>query len=376
MKYPVHVLCVMSTLDRGGAESMVMSLFRKIDKNKVLFDFVKHTIQIGAYEDEIKELGGKIYIAPRYKIINHFVYRRWWREFLELHPEYKLIHGHFFTISAVYFKVAQSMSRITIGHSHSTETIKNRKEKPVLHWVVKQYLNCIEKYTDYALACSDVSGKWLFKKRPFIVLHNAVDAKAFRFREDLRDLYRSEFGVVNEMVLGTVANLSAVKNPMGLIDIFLAVKKNKPDAKLLWVGEGTEREAIENRIHTEGIADDIILLGRREDVPMLLQAMDYFLLPSFNEGLPVSVIEAQAAGLPCFISDRVTKEVDITGLCHFFPIDKPDKWAKAILECPAASRDTYDRIIKAGYDIVTTAKWLEDFYIDIVNRNKRCDIFF
>ena len=131
MKYPVHVLCVMSTLDRGGAESMVMSLFRKIDKEKVLFDFVKHTNQIGAYEDEIKELGGKIYIAPRYKIINHLAYRRWWREFLELHPEYKLIHGHFFTISAVYFKVAQSLSRITIGHSHSTENIKNKKEKPV-----------------------------------------------------------------------------------------------------------------------------------------------------------------------------------------------------------------------------------------------------
>ena len=177
------------------------------------------------------------------------------------------------------------------------------------------------------------------------------------------------------MVLGTVANLSDVKNPMGLIDIFLAVKKNKPNAKLLWVGEGSEREAIENRIQTEGLADDIILLGRREDVPMLLQSMDYFLLPSLYEGLPVSVIEAQAAGLPCFISDRVTKEVNITGLCQFFPIDKPDKWAKAILECPAFSRDTYDRIIKAGYDIITTVKWLEDFYMNAAYGSKSGSIY-
>lgn len=376
MKYPIHVLCVMSTLDKGGAESMVMSLFRRMDKEKIIFDFVKHTNQIGAFENEIKELGGKIYIAPRYKVINHLAYKRWWRTFLSVHPEYRLIHGHFFTISAVYFKIAQSMSRITIAHSHSTETIKNRKEKPVLHWVVKQYLNRIEKYTDYALACSDEAGKWLFKETPFKVLHNAVDAEVFRYKDELRSSYRDKLGLANKLVLGTVANLSKVKNPMGLIDIFLAVKKTETDAKLLWVGEGNERESIENCIHNKGLADDIILLGYRDDVSHLLQAMDYFLLPSFSEGLPVSVIEAQAAGLPCLISDSVTKEADITGLCKFLPIDKPFEWVKAIQYCPHTSRDTYDQIIKAGYDIDSTAKWLEAFYMNVFNRNQGGDIQF
>ena len=370
MKYPIRVLCVMSTLDRGGAESMVMSLFRRMDKDKIMFDFVKHTNQIGAYEKEIKELGGKIYIAPRYRIINHLTYRRWWKEFLIVHSEYRLIHGHFFTISAVYFKVAQSLSRITIAHSHSTETIKNRKEKPVLHWIVKQYTSRIEKYADYALACSDEAGKWLFKKKPFKVLHNAVDAGELRYREKIRYSYRNNLGLTNELILGTVANLSDVKNPMGLIDIFLAVKKSYPNTKLLWIGEGNERESIEHRIHNERLEDDIILLGRRDDVPFLLQAMDCFLLPSFNEGLPVSLIEAQAAGLPCFISDRVTKEADITGLCKFLPIDKPDEWAKAIQYSSHTNRDTYDKILKAGYEIDTTAKWLENYYLSLFNMSK------
>ena len=369
MKYPVHVLCVMSTLDRGGAESMVMTLFRHMDHDKVTFDFVKHTNQVGDFEDEIKELGGSIYTAPRYRINNHFSYIKWWKNFLNIHPEYVLIHGHFFSISAVYFMVAQSKDRITIAHSHSTETINNRKEKPLLHWVVNQYIKRIEKYTDYALACSYEAGNWLFKNKPFQVLNNAIDVEKFRFNEDIRNIVRNDLGFTNELVLGTVANLSDVKNPMGLIDIFVAVKKKNLNAKLLWIGEGNERGSIEKRIHQDGLEKDVILLGRREDVPSLLQGFDAFLLPSFSEGLPVSLIEAQGAGLQCFISDRVTKEVDITGLCTFLPINKPDNWAEqwadAIVGNLTQRIDMSAQIAEKGYDIHFTAEWLEDFYLDI-----------
>ena len=121
---------------------------------------------------------------------------------------------------------------------------------------------------------------------------------------------------------------------------------------------------MDKRIRKERLEDKIMMLGMRTDVSSLLQAMDAFLLPSFNEGLPVSVIEAQASGLPCFISKNITSEVDVTGLCHFLPIDDPHTWANEILKDVEVRIDTSDFIKKAGYDIKTTAETLKEFYIN------------
>ena len=369
MHHPIHVLCVMSTLDRGGSESMVMNLFRYIDRTKIMFDFVKHTSKTGAYEEEILNLGGRIFEAPRYNLYNHIQYVSWWKRFLLQHPEYLIIHGHFFTISGVYFAVAKSCGRITVGHSHSTETVSDWKRRPVHHIVSNYYVSQIEKYSDYALACSNKAGNWLFKNKKFVVLNNAIDCERFRFNENKRNEYRRMFDLGDEIVVGTVANISNVKNPMGLLDIFIALKALKPKSKLIWVGGGDGKAEVENRIKKENIEELVIMLGRRDDVADILQAMDAFLLPSYNEGLPVSVIEAQGAGLPCYISNRVTNEVDITGLCHFLPIEQPDnwaeKWAKIILNDRTCRKDMSALIRESGYDIQTTSKWLEDFYLSI-----------
>lgn len=354
--YPIRILCVMSTLDRGGAESMCMNLYRHIDRMKVQFDFVKHGHKVGMFEDEIKQLGGRIFEAPRYKIYNTLQYKEWWRQHLQTHPEHQVIHGHFFTISPIYFSVAQKMHRKTIGHIHASSSdgfLKTQLEKR------------ISTFTDYPLACSQQAGEWIYKDRPFTVLHNALDTSLFKYNENIRGNYRKCFGLSDVFALGTVANLSPVKNPMGLLDIFLNVRKVIPNTKLIWIGEGGQRKAIEERIHTENIEDSVMLLGTRDDVPNLLQAMDAFLLPSFNEGLPLSVIEAQASGLPCLISDKVTKEADITGLCHFLPIEEPAIWTEELSKIIVPRRDTSKEIMEAGYDIQSTSKWLEDFYVRI-----------
>lgn len=357
MDYPIRVLCVFSTLDRGGAESMCMNLYRKIDRSKVQFDFVKHTPNKGAYEDEITSLGGYIYIAPEYRVNNHFIYCGWWKRHFRNHPEHLIIHGHYFTISAVYFRVAKKFERITIGHIHATRV--NSILKSV-------YVNAIKYYADYKLACSTEAGNWAYKSYPFKVLFNAIDLDIFRYSQPTRQEMRLRLGLNDELILGTVANLSRVKNPMGLIDIFHEVYKLMPRIKLVWVGEGDLRKEIENRIHAEGLEERIILLGVREDVPNVLQAMDKFLLPSFNEGLPVSVIEAQASGLPCYLSDTITKDVDITGRCCFLSVDQPEIWAKEILKENSAREDTSRYIRDAGYDINATVEFLQDFYLKLV----------
>ena len=351
---PIRVLCVFSTLDCGGAESMCMNLYRHMDRNKVQFDFVKHNSGTGVFEKEIKTLGGKIYEAPRLSPHNFIQYQQWWSRFLDEHEEYKIIHGHFFTISAVYFRVAKKKGRFTVGHIHASQS--DGFLKTILE-------SQISKWTDYPIACSQEAGKWIYRKRPFTVLNNAIDTQIFKYDPIKRKRIRDELDLGDELVLGTVANLTSVKNPMGLIDIYLAVRCKCPHVKLLWVGEGRCRQRIEDRIRQEGIKESVLLLGARNDVPDLLQAMDVFLLPSFNEGLPVSVIEAQAAGLPCFVSDRVTKEVDITGLCRFLPISYINYWQNMILCEKHARENTSKRILNAGYDIQETSQRLQDLYL-------------
>ncbi len=361
MTNPIRVLCVFSTLDRGGAETMVMNLFRYIDKSQIVFDFVKHTEQIGAYEEEIKQLGGQIFSAPRYKMYNNLCYVHWWRRFLTEHTEYQIIHGHFFTISSVYLKLAKRYRLVTVAHSHAS------KVDSVLG---KALAKEIEKKADYCFACSQAAGKWLFPHRDFTVLNNAVDAQRFVFNPSVREQYRSNLKLGEAFVLGTVANFSLVKNPFGLIEIFKAVHTVNPRTKLLWVGDGGLRTEIEKKLRDEELTDSVILTGTREDVPALLQAMDIFLLPSFYEGLPVVLIEAQAAGLPCIVSDTVTREADITGLCHSLPLDDTARWADAILSDHTERKDTSQQIIDAGYDIHTTAKWLQEFYCSILHELK------
>lgn len=336
---------------------MCMNLYRNMDRTKVQFDYVKHTSDKGVFEDEIQELGGKIFEAPRLKMNNYRTYFNWWKNHFKNHPEHQIVHGHFFTISAVYFSIAHKFKRITVGHVHASQSDELLKSL-----LIKK----IETEADYCFACSEYAGKWVFPHKEFFVFKNAVDTEEFLFNKEIRNEYRLRFGLGNRKVLGTVANFSADKNPMGLIEIFRAYKNINPESCLLWVGDGGLRDKIENKIQELKIEDSIILLGKRDDVPKILQTMDLFLLPSLNEGLPVSVIEAQAAGLPCYLSDTITEEVNITGLCKFLPLNNIGRWVDALNNPIEERTDTSDLIKKSGYDIRETSRWLQAFYESII----------
>ena len=350
----IRVLCVFSTLDRGGAESMCMNLYRNIDRTKVQFDFVKHTPKKGAFEDEITQLGGRIYEAPRYKGVNHYAYCNWWKQHLEKHPEHLIIHGHFFSISAIYFREAKKKGRITIGHSHIAKIDSFAK---------KVYIKPIERYADYRFACGVEAGKTLYPHKSFKVINNAIDAKRFRFNEEVRAEYRKKLGLEEAFVVGIVANLIDHKNPIGVIRIFKAIHDLNPNAYLLWLGEGGMREEIESLVDNYNLNKYVIMPGVSNEIEKILQAMDVFILPSYYEGLPVVMIEAQAAGLPCFVSDKVTQEADITGLCKYLPLERTDVWSKAVLSAQNKRQDTSELIIKSGYDIEQTSQWMQNFYI-------------
>lgn len=339
---------------------MCMNLYRNIDREKVQFDFVKHSDAAGAFEEEILALGGRIFTAPRYKLYNKRQYVSWWRSFLRAHPEYRIIHGHFFTISPVYFQVAHEFGLHTIGHIHASSTGTSLKERIKLHNLMK-----IEKTSDSCFACSKTAGKWIYKNKPFIVLNNAVDTEKFALDTTKRIVMREELGLApDDVMVCVVANIHSVKNPIGTIDVFKAIREKMPTARLFWVGDGGMRTELQEKITAEGLSDCVTLLGVRGNVADILQAADVFMLCSFSEGLPVVTIEAQASGLPCLLSSAITTEADITGLCCFLPIDQSEVWADAMSELINTPRtDTSEQIKAAGYDIKTTSAWLTDFYL-------------
>ena len=364
---PIRVLCVFSTLDRGGAESMCMNLYRKIDKSKVQFDFVKHTHNKCAFDDEILSLGGRIFEAPRYKMYNIFQYRKWWKRFFQKHPEYRIIHGHWFSISAICFKIAHNFGCITIGHSHCTKGTENGTLKSILRtWIKTFHMRKLEKNSDYCFACSTPAGEWVFPNKEFTVLNNAIDTNKFKFDVDVRKRVRNQLHIDKNFVIGAVGRIMYQKNPLGIVEIFKSAQSRIPNAKLLWVGDGPMREEAENKLKEYGLFDCVIMTGVRSDVNELMQAMDVFVFPSFYEGLPVVSVEAQAAGLPCLLSEGITREAKITERCTFLPIDNFSLWANEIENLQKCERtDTRKSIIDSGYDINETSKWLENFYLKI-----------
>ena len=365
---PIRILCVFSTLDRGGAESMCMNLYRNIDRSKVQFDFVKHTHDKGAFEDEISSLGGVIYEAPRYKIYNYFQYRNWWFKHLKSHSEHQIIHGHYFTISGIYFRFAREFERITIGHCHSAKPSKITFKSIIEAHFVK----IVEKLSTYCFACSEESGKWLYPHRKFKVINNAIDAQKYIFSDTKRQKIRKELGLKDEFVVGHVGNIAPVKNHSFLLDVFKEIHDSKPNSKLVLVGNGSQDE-LKQKAKNLGIYDDVIFTGARSDVADVLQAFDVFVFPSVSEGLGIVAVEAQAAGLHTICSDRIPGEVKLTDLVEFISLDKSaTEWADAILKYDNKyeRKDTSEQIKAAGYDIHTTAKQLQRFYLKISERSK------
>lgn len=358
MSGPIRVLQVFAQMNRGGAETMIMNLYRNIDRSKVQFDFIVHTEAKCAFDNEIYTLGGKIFRMPRYTGENHFRYKNEWHDFFKEHTEYKIIHGHVRSTASIYLAIAGKCGLTTIAHSHSTSSGKG------IQAVVKAILQKgIPKVADYCFACSGVAGKWLFADRDFTIIKNAIDISKYTTNQNIRKAYRKKLNIEDQIVYSHVGRFHESKNHKFLLQVFKQIHRINDRTVLVLVGDGQLRKSIENEIVNLHINDSVVLLGVRSDVPELLQASDCFLLPSLWEGFPVSIVEAQAAGLPCYISDTITRDADLSELVHYLPIKKgPELWAQNILEADLKRKDVSKNLIKAGFDVVATANQLTIFY--------------
>lgn len=364
----IRVLQVIGIMNQGGAETMIMNLYRQINREKIQFDFVENENEGAYFDTEIRDLGGNIYHCPRFNGKNYLKYRKWWEDFFNAHKEYSVVHGHIGSTAAIYLKEAKARGIATIAHSHSIYT------KGQSNLLYRMFSYPTRNIADYFFMCSKQAGidrygeKAISNVNKAFLVPNAINTEVNRFSETARDNKRKELKIKSdEFVIGHVGRFVEAKNHSFLLDIFKMITEIKPSSRLLLVGDGELRSLVEEKAASLGIKDKIVFAGNRSDVSELLSAMDVMIFPSKYEGLPVTLVEAQCNGLSCVISDNIPSDsVLIPELVRVHSlVEKPVEWAKTALECRSTNRSICaDKIKETGFDVEKSAKWLEEFYLE------------
>lgn len=306
----IRILHIVGKMDMGGIETLLMNVFREIDREKIMFDFLVHSNENGVYDNEIIKLGGKIFrITSRNESI--LKNRKDLEDFFN-RTSYDIVHMHVSSLSyitpLIYAKKFGVSQRII--HSHSTKLLSNNLSK-ILHKIRKPYIGLYA--TDY-VSCSENAGKWLFPKsilnsNKYKIIYNGINIRNFQFNEQNRNEIRSELKIENKIVFGHIGRFSKIKNHDFLIEIFFEYHKVNPQSILICIGDGDTKSEIIEKCKNMKIDDSVLFLGVRNDVNKLIYCFDVFVFPSLFEGLGIAIIEAQIAGIPCYMSSEVPSEV-------------------------------------------------------------------
>ena len=362
----IRVLHIVGSMNMGGIQVFIMNILRSIDREKFIFDFACMNRE-NYFENEITDLGGNLFVIESRKNL--------WKHISKLqkvlrHGNYDCIHIHashsFSVIDAVIAKVISPKSKI-IFHSHTTESVS-----PGIHKLLQKLIpfTAVE-----FLACSFEAAQWMYpnsiiRKKRFKLIPNGINTGLYRFDSNKRNEVRKELGISEEkFIVGHVGRLAEPKNHLFLIDVFYTLQKRISDIVLVLVGgDGDKATEIKNKVKSMGIEDKVLFLGIRNDIPALLSVFDVFVFPSLHEGLPVSIIEAQASGLPCIISDTITSEVSISPLVMKLSLaHSPSQWCETIIDCfqdNSTNRLKYfDHIQQSDFEIMNTVRKMSEIYI-------------
>jgi glycosyltransferase involved in cell wall biosynthesis len=366
----MRVLHAVVNMNRGGAETLIMNIYRNVDRTRVQFDFL--TCKEGVFDSEIMELGGRVHRIPYVTDVGHSGYKKALNKFFQQHKEYKIIHSHMDKMSGMVLKAAFDAGvPVRIAHSHNTYSEGGMAARTYKWFVGKQ----IKSFATHMYACSHAAAKWLYgdDAKNAIILKNGIEIEKYLYSEASRKKMRKALQISdNQIVFGHVGRFNEQKNHMFLLEIFSEVIKRLPNSMLILIGDGKLRKKIEEKMNLLHLTDKVKLLGVRDNVHEILQAFDFFLFPSFHEGLPVTLVEAQSSGLPCFISEHISEEVDLgVGLIHYLPITNTHTWVEEILKQMKRSRkrEIYQqRLAQKGYDIKRTAQQTQKSYLGLGSR--------
>ena len=380
----VRVLHVLGNTNLGGAESRIMDLYRHTDRNRVQFDFLVHSGEEGFYEKEIRELGGRIFRVPRFRIYNYFSYRKALKEFFQKHHEFALVQGHMTSTAAIYLPIAKKAGvKKTAAHARSAGVDKGLKG------TMTRFLrrNLADK-ADYLFTCSELAGISVYGEKAVregktIFIPNAIDCAGFTFDPEKRKKMREELGLTDALIIGHVGRFHYAKNHEYLLRVFAELCRMSAGADgstaetgadqkyhLILLGEGPLMEDTRKLAEELGVADRVHFLGNHKNIADYYQAMDYFVYPSRYEGMPGTIVEAQASGLPCLMSDTICREVIATELVETMSIEEePKAWAEVLqqridaLVSKQENREKYAaKMAAAGFDVQAQAERMMRFY--------------
>ena len=359
-----RLLCIVGSMNAGGAETFLMKVYRKLDKDKYQMDFVVAVKEEGFYDNEINDMGGKIYhVTPKsessfknFKDIKKIVKDNNYKSVLRVSQN---------SLSALELYAARLGGAKKLAYRSSNSNVVSGSKKQLI--VHKACMFMPRLFANIRFAPSSEAAKFMFGKNSLknnkaFILNNGIDYTKYKYSKEGRNRIRDEFKIKeDDLLIGHVGRFNKQKNHKFLLDIFKEIKNKNGKSKLMLVGEGELLEEIKKYANELGIIDDIILTGIRKDVSDLLSAMDVYVFPSFYEGMPNTVIEAQATGLPCIVSNRITKEAKITDLVIYKNLeDKAEEWAEL-----AVSMKNKDRLVSMPeeYDInYVVKKFIEVLY--------------
>lgn len=361
----IKVLRITGECKVGGVETIALNYYKNLDHHKIKMDFLFYGESVKHFDDELKRNGDKVFNVVEYsknmiksiKQIRDIVKRE----------KYDIVHAqlnslNFFPLLGAYLGGA----KIRIASNHSTANLKYEFKKSLIKYILRPTSGMMA--TNYT-ACSKYAGRWGFGKNKQIkIIHNAIDLEQFKYDEILRKKIRKRENWDNKFVIGHVGRFVEQKNQMFIVEIFKEVHKKNPNSILIFIGDGKLMEKVKQKVHEYDLDEYVKFLGVKFNVNELMQGMDLFLFPSLYEGLGNVITEAQAVSLQSIASNVVPSEVKMTEYVEFISLKKDAKfWADRVLKYGNGykRRDTYDDLVKAGYEIKSAAKELENYYIDL-----------
>ena len=354
----IRIFMVGFSTDKGGVESYIANLCGCLDEKQyeVIYCWPE------------MEINGVTWICPKNRH-QYVKYHRFWTCFFRENHFDVLYYNTCDIVSIDMLRFAKSAGiPIRVIHSHNTGI---QQKMNIVHWCLEKWNRVVlHKYATHLFACSQVAGKWMFDKRQFNVIKNGIKLSEFVYSDEVRKNKRNDLSLKEQFVIGCVGRLEPQKNPMFAIEIVEEVIKIREDVLLVFVGEGYLRDSLETTIQEKGLQEKIVFLGARTDVAELMSAFDCLLMPSFFEGLPFALVEAQASGLPCVVSSNVSKEADLTGLVDFISLEETKKsWARKILVKKRDVCGNYiKQLIEQGYSIEDTAKLVSNILNTALNK--------
>lgn len=348
-----RLLCMVSAMNAGGAETFLMKIYRNLDRTKYQMDFCVNS-STNLYEKEILDMGGRIFVVPpkSQSIIG------WYKETKKVVRDNKY---HYVIRVCEHSLAALDLLVARLGGAdhlimRSSNTSSGGKISGFLHKVFKFLAISVPtvKIAPSTEAAEYTFGKRCVSRGDVLILHNAIDTDVFHFDPVGREHIREEFNLTDKYVVGHVGRFNKQKNHEFLIDIFSELQKKKPESRLVLVGAGDLEEQIRKKVCSLDLEPFVVFAGVRKDVPQLMSAFDVFLFPSLYEGMPNTVIEAQATGLPCVISNTITREANITGLVNYVSLNNVEDWINGVEDTKIADRSNMKKIVyEQKYDIAS-----------------------